>query len=239
MGTTFDEHAAVYNRWFTTPLGHLVDRVEKETLFALLPEVEGRLVLEVGCGSGNISLALAQRGAQVVGLDLSAPMLTQAQEKAQIAGLPISWVQGSAHQLPFRSGSFAGVLCILALDFMPEREKALGEMVRVLSAGGFLGVAMLNRYSLWTLKRVIRAWFRPSLWREVRFITFTGLKRLLQSQPELTDIHIRQAVHFPPFQNRSLLSLYPFLERLGRKLSLPTGAFMAVGARKKPPVLCK
>jgi ubiquinone/menaquinone biosynthesis C-methylase UbiE len=235
MGMSFDDQAAAYDRWYATPLGQLADRVEKEAIFALLPEVESRRVLDVGCGTGNISLALAQRGARVVGLDFSLPRLAKAREKAGQQGIAVAWMRGLASRLPLAAESFDGVMCILALDFMADREKALQEMVRVLRPGGFLSVAVLNRYSLWTLKRVMRAWFRPSLWREVRFITTTQLWRLLTSQPELADLRIGQAVYFPPWENRSLLLSYPYLETLGHKLNLPTGAFLVAAARKCIP----
>ncbi|MEJ2070006.1 MAG: methyltransferase domain-containing protein, partial [Syntrophobacterales bacterium] len=81
MAPAFDDQVAAYERWYTTPLGQLVDRVEKEAVFALVSELQGRLVLEVGCGTGNISLELARRGAQVVGLDTSGPMLAAGQNK--------------------------------------------------------------------------------------------------------------------------------------------------------------
>ena len=232
MSQTFDDQAAAYDRWYATPLGQLVDRVEKAALFALLPDMAGRRILEVGCGTGNISLALARRGAQVWGLDASLPMLARARDRAEQERLAIGWVLGPAQQLPFAAQSFDGVCCILALDFMSDRDRVLQEMVRVLRPGGFLAAAVLNRYSLWTLKRVVRAWFRPSLWREVRFLTPKDLKRLFAEQPELGDIQSRQAVYFPPWKNSRLLPYYPYLENLGGRLRLPTGAFLAVAARK-------
>ncbi|MCK9375587.1 MAG: class I SAM-dependent methyltransferase [Syntrophobacterales bacterium] len=233
MGAPFDNQAAAYNRWYATPLGRLVDTVEKQAIFDLTPEVRGRRVLEVGCGTGNFSLASARRGAEVVGLDCSGSMLARAQDKAGRQGLAITWVRGLASGLPFADGSFDGLMCILALDFMADREMALQEMVRVLSPGGFLAVAVLNRFSLWTLKRVIRAWLKPSLWREVRFLTPKELGRLLSGRQELVNIRTRQAVYFPPWKNRRLVRYYPYLEKLGKKLNLSTGAFLAASARKK------
>jgi ubiquinone/menaquinone biosynthesis C-methylase UbiE len=232
MDAAFDDQAAVYDRWFATPLGQLVDRVEKEAIFALLPEVKGLRLLEVGCGTGNISLALAHRGARVVGLDASGPMLARAQDKTRQEGLAITCIKGLASHLPFADESFDGVLCILALDFMTDREMVLQEMARVLRPEGFVAVAVLKRFSLWTLKRVVRAWFKPSLWRGVHFITPGELWRLLSSRPELADIRTRQAVYFPPWQNRHLVRYYPYLENLGKKMNLATGAFLAVVARK-------
>lgn len=232
MSPAFDDQAATYDRWYATPLGQLVDRVEKEALFALMPEVKGLRLLEVGCGTGNISLALAHRGALVVGLDASGPMLARAQDKAGQEGLGITWIKGLASSLPFEDESFDGVLCILALDFMADREMALKEMVRVLRPGGFVAVAMLNRFSLWTLKRVVRAWFKPSLWRQVRFITPGELRRLLSGHPELANIRTRQAVFFPPWKNRRFVRNYPYLEKLGNELNLSTGAFLVMVSRK-------
>jgi len=232
MNPAFDDQAATYDRWYATPLGQLVDRVEKEAIFALLPEVKGLRLLEVGCGTGNISMALAHRGDRVMGLDASGPMLARAQVKARQGGLAITWIKGLASFLPFADGSFDGLLCILALDFITDREIVLQEMVRVLCPGGFLSIAMLNRFSLWTLKRVVRAWFKPSLWRQVRFITPGRLWHLLSGQPELADIRTRQAVYFPPWKNRRLICYYPYLEKLGNALNLSTGAFLAAVAKK-------
>jgi ubiquinone/menaquinone biosynthesis C-methylase UbiE len=233
VALSFDSQAASYDRWYATPLGHLVDRVEKEAIFALLPDLHGRLVLEVGCGTGNISLELARKGARLVGLDVSGPMLAAAQEKARQRHVPLAWIRGEAAALPFPQDQFDGVISILALDFMADRLRAVGEMVRVLRPGGFLLLALLNRYSLWTLKRLLKAWSRPSLWREVRFISPGELQRLLLSTRNLDEISQRQAVFFPPLPVPRLLRYYPFLERLGRTLRLPCGAFLVAAARKR------
>ncbi len=227
MNSLFDDQAATYNKWYATPLGSLVDRVEKNTLFALLPDLQGRRLLEVGCGTGNISLALAHRGARVTGLDPSWPMLAAALDKGKISGLPVTWIKGTAHSLPFPNETFEGVLSVLALDFIPDRQAALHEMVRVLCPGGFLTLAMLNRFSLWTIKRLLQAWLKPSLWRGVHFITPTKFTQLLLSQTALGKLRSAQAVYFPPWGNPRLLRYYPYLENLGQKLHLPTGAFMA------------
>jgi ubiquinone/menaquinone biosynthesis C-methylase UbiE len=207
--------------------------VEKEAFFALLPGLAGCRVLEVGCGTGNLSLALAQQGARVVGVDVSGPMLAAAQGRARQQGFFLNWIRGLAGALPCPGNRFDGVISVLALDFMADRPGVMREMVRVLRPGGFLGLALLNRYSLWTLTRIIRAWFKPSLWRQVRFGTPRELRALLADHQELEGISTRQAVFFPPWANPHLLHYYPSLERLGRHLHLPTGAFLVAAARKR------
>ncbi len=54
----------------------------------------GDAVLDLGCGTGRLSLALARQGAQVCGVDASAAMLALARQRASAAGLAITWVQG-------------------------------------------------------------------------------------------------------------------------------------------------
>jgi ubiquinone/menaquinone biosynthesis C-methylase UbiE len=232
VASSFDDQAAAYDRWYATPLGQLVDRVEKAAIFALLPDLYGRRVLEVGCGTGNISLELARRGARVVGLDVSGPMLAAAQHQARQQEVPLAWVRGGAAALPFLQQSFDGVIAILALDFISDRPGVVREMVRVLRPGGFLLLALLNRYSLWTLKRLLKAWLAPSLWRGVWFISPGELKKLLVTSENLEEISQHQAVYFPPLAHPSLLHYYPSMERLGRQLRLPIGAFLVAAARK-------
>jgi ubiquinone/menaquinone biosynthesis C-methylase UbiE len=233
VASSFDDQVASYDRWYATPLGQLVDQVEKDAIFALLPDLHGRRVLEVGCGTGNISLELARRGARVVGLDVSGPMLSAAQQAANQLGLTIAWIKGEAAALPLPQQSFDGVMSILALDFMADRPGVVEEMVRVLRPGGFLLLALLNRYSLWTLKRLLKDWFTPSLWRGVRFISAGELTQLLVANHNLEEIHQRQAVYFPPLANPCLLRYYHSLERLSHGLGLPLGAFLVAAARKR------
>ncbi|MBW2133832.1 MAG: class I SAM-dependent methyltransferase [Deltaproteobacteria bacterium] len=233
MAEYFDKQVAAYERWYTTPLGQLADQVEKQAVFALLPDLTGRRVLDAGCGTGNFSLALARRGARVVGLDRAAAMQFTARQKARKEGQDLLWVRGHLSRLPFAAATFDGVVCILALDFVAERQAALQEMVRVLRPGGFLLIAILNRYSLWTLKRTIRAWFIPSLWRQVHFLSRRDLERLLQRQPELTKPRWERAIYFPPLKSPRLVYYYPYIESLGKTLYPSLAAFLAVAAYKR------
>jgi len=101
----------------------------------------GDRVLDVGCGTGVLARAAADRVAaerQVTGLDLNEGMLAVAR-RLQPA---ITWRQGDATHLPFADASFDVVLSQFALMFFPDRTAALTEMVRVLKPGGRLVVAV-------------------------------------------------------------------------------------------------
>lgn len=101
----------------------------------------GHKVLDVACGTGALARAAASRvgsGGQVTGLDLNPGMLAVAGELAP----EIEWTQGDAGGLPFNDDVFDVVASNFGLMFFPNRQAAIGEMLRVLKPGGRLVVAV-------------------------------------------------------------------------------------------------
>lgn len=103
----------------------------------LLP-LEGRRVLDLGCGKGRFGRALVARGARVVGLDLSAAMLRSAEG--------LERVRGSARRLPFDSGAFDRVVAVEVFEHLPPAawDRTLAEIRRVLAPGGVLAIVDKN-----------------------------------------------------------------------------------------------
>jgi SAM-dependent methyltransferase len=132
-------------------------------LFARMTEVTlacaepgpGRRILDVASGFGQDSLALAARGAWVVGAEPSARMTAWARlvsEKQAAAGAAgngsATWVRGWSDALPFRSGCFDAALCKGAIDHFDRPELAIGEMARVVRPGGRVVLAIANFESI-------------------------------------------------------------------------------------------
>ncbi|MBK7947749.1 MAG: methyltransferase domain-containing protein [Deltaproteobacteria bacterium] len=133
---------------------------DSEFLFARMTEVtldstgagRGRRVLDVGSGVGQDSVALARRGARVVGAEPSARMAAMAQ-LFQSAPLPDgltapTWVRGWADALPFAAQSFDASFCKGALDHFDAPESAIAEMARVTRRDGVVVLAIANFDSL-------------------------------------------------------------------------------------------
>jgi SAM-dependent methyltransferase len=125
---------------------------------SFLGGVEGRSILEVGCGRGATLLEFARRGANVVGLDYSeeALVVCRAHEaRGGIAGRA-TFVNGDATKLPFRAESFDFVFSVGLLEHFQDPRTILAEQQRVLRTGGYLLVQVPQKYSLYTgLKKML------------------------------------------------------------------------------------
>ena len=147
----FDRLASRYDAWYATPLGAFVDAREKRAVFALAAVQPGEWALDVGCGTGNYTLALARRSAHVIGVDPTLSMLTITTNKASEAGLPLTCTLATAGNLPFRGETFDLVISVTTLEFVASPQRAVREMIRILRPGGRLIIGVLNAWSLWAL----------------------------------------------------------------------------------------
>jgi SAM-dependent methyltransferase len=104
----------------------------------VLPDVAGKDVLELGCGTAYWSAWLARRGARVVGLDISPRQLENAREFQREFGLDFPLIEGSAEDVPLPADSFDLVLSEYGGSLWCDPRRWVGEAARVLRAGGLL-----------------------------------------------------------------------------------------------------
>ncbi len=128
----------LHRRWKQKVVGAICDRP-----IAISPAGEGcspLQTLDVCCGTGDLTLGLAARGARVVGLDFTPAMLSIAQSRCNTASFPGSiaptLIRGDALQLPFASETFDAVTIGFGLRNLADFEGGLREMVRVIKPGG-------------------------------------------------------------------------------------------------------
>ncbi len=115
------------------------------TITLLARELRGRdRVLEIGVGTGLISLPLHEAGIAMLGLDISAPMMAKLVEKGG-GSPPFPLVRGDATRLPFREEAFGGGLVRWVLHLIPDWRAVVDELIRVVRPGGVL-VVNLGHY---------------------------------------------------------------------------------------------
>lgn len=101
-------------------------------LFYLLKPAKDKLYLDIGCGTGNYTVALADKGVSFVGIEPSDKMLI----KAKIRNKKVIWLTGTAEQIPTEDKIFDGAIATLTIHHWADLEKAFVEINRVLADNG-------------------------------------------------------------------------------------------------------
>ena len=122
------------------PIGATL-QIVGETLAEALDLRAGQRVLDVAAGNGNVSLACARRGAEVVSTDYVPALLARGRERARADGLAVEFREADAEALPFGDASFDVVVSTFGAMFAPDPARVAAEMLRVCRPGGRIGMA--------------------------------------------------------------------------------------------------
>lgn len=98
-------------------------------------------VLDVACGTGNITIPMARARAQVTGFDIAPNWLEQAQSWARSEGLTVTLDEGNAEQMPYADASFDMVVSMFGAMFAPRADVTAAELLRVCRPGGRIVMA--------------------------------------------------------------------------------------------------
>jgi ubiquinone/menaquinone biosynthesis C-methylase UbiE len=101
----------------------------------------GMQVLDVACGTGNLAIPAARKGAAVTGIDIAPNLLEQARQRAAAEGLTARFEEGDAEQLPYSDGQFDVVMSMFGAMFAPRPERVASELARVCRRGGRIAMA--------------------------------------------------------------------------------------------------
>jgi len=108
---------------------------------ARLPLRPGDHMLDVACGSGQLALLAARRGAKVTGIDIATNSIEAARGRARSEGLDAKFDEGDAEELPYGDEGFELVASIYGAMFAPRPDRVARELVRVCRRGGTIGMA--------------------------------------------------------------------------------------------------
>ena len=138
------------HRWWDTesefrPL-HQINPLRLDWISGLVP-LEGKRVLDVGCGGGILADSMARRGAEVLGIDLATKALKVAQLHALEAGTQgVSYREISAEALAVEQpGSFDMVTCMEMLEHVPDPSLVVSACAGLVKPGGYVFFSTINR----------------------------------------------------------------------------------------------
>jgi len=154
----------------------------RDTAFAAVQETGPARVLEVGCGWGAFAARLEELGAEIVALDLSPRMVELARQRELDARV------GDVQALPFADGSFDCAVANWMLYHVPDLDRALGELARVLRPGGRLVAATNGLGHLGEMWALVG---RDRSTEDIRFFAETGEPALRRhfGRVERRDVH--------------------------------------------------
>jgi len=154
--TWMDGNYDYFSRFMESSASEFLDRL------ALAP---GTLLLDVACGSGQLGLIAARRGARVTGIDIATNSIVAARGRSASEGLDARFDEGDAEALPYPDAAFDVVATIFGAMFAPRPELVAAELLRVCRPGGT--IAMAN----WTKEGFVGQMFQTF----ARFIAPPGM----------------------------------------------------------------
>ena len=149
VASAYDRMAEEYDRFDAdTPFFINDYRVTRTTLEALRPRWEGKVVLDVGAGTGLQTAQFAPRARRVLALDLAGDLLRKARQKVTAGGRRnVAFLQGNATALPLEDASADFVCCYGdVIGLIPDYAAAIAEMARVCRSGGIVTVQYDNKW---------------------------------------------------------------------------------------------
>ncbi len=154
--------AALAERWWD-PAGpcaplHAINPLRLAWIERQAGDLSGRAVADIGCGGGILSEAMAQRGADVVGIDLAADAIDAARAHAADGGVAVDYRVMAAEELAREApAAFDVVTCMEMLEHVPAPEAVVAACAQLLKPGGIALLSTINRTPKAWLEAIVGA----------------------------------------------------------------------------------
>ncbi|MBL1140649.1 MAG: class I SAM-dependent methyltransferase [Proteobacteria bacterium] len=163
------------------PIVDYEQNVRSEIVLNYLSPKSGDKILDIGCGNARDIAYILEQGAEIIGIDISEGMILEAKKDLEKLGYKnVTLEVGDATNLAYADNQFDKVLCSEVIEHIPNADKALNEMWRILKPGGHLILSTPNpnswygfdRYIIWE-KIFRKEWPHPyDNWRSLRELLF-------------------------------------------------------------------
>lgn len=149
---------SVAGDWERIRKSYFDDRITSLAIEKLLPR--NLTLADIGCGTGSLTFELARFARKVIGVDLSGEMLRRARALAKERGAGnVEFRQGDALKLPLQTGSVDAAFCVMVLHFLPDPERAVADLFRIVRPGGaVIVVDLVEHKQEWMRDQMAHRW---------------------------------------------------------------------------------
>lgn len=151
-------------------------------------ELNGKLVVDIGCGAGRFLDVSSGTGAEVIGVDLSSAVDAARQNLADRPNAQL--VQASIYELPFRPGTFDFCYCIGVIQHTPDPVKSLESIAKIVRQGGKFAVTIYERRR-WFTMLYSKFWLRPITKKMSQATLLKSIQTVMPVLFPVTDILFR------------------------------------------------
>lgn len=140
----WEANAETWTKYSRAGYDRYRDALNTPAFLAMLPDVSGLLGLDLGCGEGTNTRAVAGQGAKMVGLDIAPTFIRHAEDTEAADPRGITYVLGDGLTLPFAQNHFDFSTAFMSMMDVADQAKVLTEIRRVLKPGGFFQFSILH-----------------------------------------------------------------------------------------------
>jgi ubiquinone/menaquinone biosynthesis C-methylase UbiE len=194
-GEEFDELVSFFDGMARTKwLGAIHDELK-----SLTGDWSEKLVLDVGCGTGRLLLRGVEEAEHLTGVDLSSEMVKASKQNFFLRNRSEkgTFLIGDAYELPFDAGEFDIAISTCVMFLLPEPERGISEMARVVNSGGT--IAMLNPLQLMSQAEAFSYCKKHGIsgFEQTTMLKWSNVstRRHRYSENELTEILHKQGCH--------------------------------------------
>jgi ubiquinone/menaquinone biosynthesis C-methylase UbiE len=156
VATHWESNAETWTIYSRAGYDKYRDALNTPAFLDMLPPIAGLTGLDLGCGEGTNTRAVAQLGARMTGVDIAPTFIRYARQTEAQDPLGIDYVVGDGQSLDFPEGNFDFVTAFMSLMDMADQQKVLGSLHRILKPGGFLQFSILHPCFVPPTRRNIR-----------------------------------------------------------------------------------
>ena len=216
----YDATASIYGLEYQSPAGYYFMRRKIKTVLDIGGFSEGDKLLEGGCANRPYTFEFARLGFKMTGLVLSKKNIEEANKRSKVNNINNSkFIVGDAENLPIQDDTFEGIISLSTLRYVPNPQKAINEMYRVVQKGRNIAIdfPIPNKRSPWF--NYLKPWLMGKKHIHDHQYTTNEIEQMLQNAG-FREIEAKRILYTPKATPSAMLGFMKGVDFIGERLPL-------------------